>query len=115
MPKLLLELATGLRQVGTGNGFELYGSVFRKIEPPKDNDAFHMGNDISGLGGKGTFKDFGQTCRFLEFLEQTRKHFLFYIGTAFPLDDSVCAGACPSGGRGLHGAPRGQQGFFGKL
>ena len=89
VPKLLIELATELRQVGTSNGFELYRRVIRKIDPPKENDAFHMGKEIQGLGGKGTLKDFGQTCRILEFLEQKRKHFLLEIGTAVPLDDSA--------------------------
>ena len=89
MPKLPLELATDLRQVGTSNGFELYRRVVRKIDPHKENDAFHMGNDIRGLGGKGTLKDFGQTCRFLTILEQKRKHYLLEIGAAFPLADSA--------------------------
>ena len=48
-----------------------------------------MGNEIRGLGGKGTLKDFGQTCRFLTFLEQKRKHYLLEIGAAFPLADSA--------------------------
>ena len=50
MPKLPLELATDLRQVGTSKGFERYRRVVRKIDPPKENDAFHMGNEIRGLG-----------------------------------------------------------------
>ena len=46
-----------------------------------------MGNKIRGLSGKATLKDFGQTCRFLEFLEQKRKHYLLDIGAAFPVAD----------------------------
>ena len=76
MPKLPLELVADLRQVGSTNGFELYIRVVRKIDPPKENDDFHMGNIIRGLGGKGILKDFGQTCSFLEFLEQRRKHYV---------------------------------------
>ena len=67
MPKLPLELATNLRQVGSRNGFELYRRIVRKVDPAKENDAFHMGNEIRGVDGKGILKDFGQTCRFLEF------------------------------------------------
>ena len=48
-----------------------------------------MGNEIRGLGGKGTLKDFSQTCRVLTFLEQKRTHYLLQIGIAFPRDDSA--------------------------
>ena len=34
-PKLSLELATDLWQVGTSNGFELYRSVVQKSDPPR--------------------------------------------------------------------------------
>ena len=88
MPKLLLELATDLRQVGSTNGVELYRRVVRRIGLPQENDAFHMGNEIRGFGGKGTLKDFSQTCRFLAFLEQKRMHYLLEISAAFPREDS---------------------------
>ena len=68
MPKLLLELATDVRQVGSTNGFKLYRRVVLKIGPPRENNAFHMGNEIRGLGGKGTLIDLSHTCRFLTFL-----------------------------------------------
>ena len=82
MHKLHLELATDLRQVGSTNGVELYRRVFRKIGPPQENDAFHMGSESRGPCGKNTFKDFSQTCGFLPLLEQKCKHYLLEIGAA---------------------------------
>ena len=53
--------AQGSKAGAATNGFELCRRVNRKIGPPKENDAFHMGNEIRGLGGKDTLKDIGQT------------------------------------------------------
>ena len=101
MPRLPLELATHLRHVGSTNGVELYRRVVRKTGPPQKNDAFHMGNEIRGLSGKGTLKDFSQTCRFLAFLDQKRKHYLLEIGAAFSREDTggVLVSHCGRGHR----------------
>jgi hypothetical protein len=99
MTKLPLELATDLRQVGSTNGVELYRRVVRRIGPPQENDAFHMGNEIRGLGGKGTLRDFS----------------IGLLGSkaqALPPGDwcgfssrGLSQGACLRCGRGHHWAP----------
>ena len=96
MPKLPLELATDLRQWGSTNGFELYRRVVRKIDPPKENDPFHMGIEIQGLGGKGL--EFpgvsGAETQALR-LGNWRRLSLGRLGPSAGL----------RGGRGHHGAP----------
>ena len=72
MPKLPVGLATEFRQVGTPNGFELFQKLTQKLDPPRADCAFHLANELRGLGGTTTCKDFAQTVRFVKFFDQTQ-------------------------------------------
>ena len=53
-PKLPVGLATEFRQVGTPNGFELFRKLTQKLDPPRSDCAFHLANELRGLGGTTT-------------------------------------------------------------
>ena len=50
MPRLPTVIGTKLRQVGVSNGFELFRKLIQKMDPPRADSAFHLANDIRGLG-----------------------------------------------------------------
>ena len=51
MPRLLTSLGTELRQVGVTYGFEFFRKLIQKLDPPRADSAFHLANEIRGLGG----------------------------------------------------------------
>ena len=88
-PKLPLGLATEFRQVGTPNGFELFRRLTQKLDPPRADCAFHLANELRGLGGTTTCKDFAQTVRFVKFLDQKILDYTTETGEKFPNDDAA--------------------------
>ena len=67
----------------------MFRLVSRKVDPPKENDNFHMTNEIRALGGRGTVKDFDGVVKFLAMLEGKRKTFMHETGKVFSLEDSA--------------------------
>ena len=54
MPRLAVDLATEFRQIGgESNGFELFRKLTQKLEPARSENAFHLANEIRGVGGIG--------------------------------------------------------------
>ena len=89
MPRLPPGLATEFRQTGgESNGFELFRQLTQKLEPARSENAFHLANEIRGLGGVGSRKNFEQTVRFVKFLNSRMKEILFETGQVFPEDDT---------------------------
>ena len=58
MPRLLPALGTELRPVCATNGFDLFRKLIQKLDPPRADSAFHLANQIHGLGGVSFCKDF---------------------------------------------------------
>ena len=59
MPRLPVSLATEFRQVGATNGCELFRRPTQKLDTSRADSAFHLANEIRGLGGVTVCKDFG--------------------------------------------------------
>ena len=53
--------------MGVTNGFEVFRRLIQKLDPPHADNAFHLANEIRGLGGVSVCKDFAQTVRFVKF------------------------------------------------
>ena len=54
MPRLPVDLATEFRQTGgVTNGFGLFCKLASKLDPARCDNAFHLANEIRGLGGVG--------------------------------------------------------------
>ena len=90
MPRLPVDLATEFRQTGGAtNGFELFRKLVNKLDPARSDNAFHLANEIRGLGGVGACKNFDQTVRFVQFFEKRLKEYLIEIGEIFPPSDAA--------------------------
>ena len=89
MPRLPTALGTKLRQVGVTNGFELFRKLIQKMDPPRADSAFHLANEIRGLGGVSVCKDFAQTVRFAKFLAGKMDDFTIETGESFPDSDAA--------------------------
>ena len=50
MPKLNEVVSNELAQNGDEDGFELFGQLVRKLDPPKADVAFDLKAEIEGLG-----------------------------------------------------------------
>ena len=91
MPRLPTVLGTELRQVGVTNGFELFRKLIQKMDPPRADSAFHLANEIRGLGGVAVCNDFAKTVRFAKFLSQKMYDFTIETGETFPDSDAARA------------------------
>ena len=86
MPRLNTDMATEFKQVGQGNGFELWRALNRKIDPPRSDVAFHMKSEIKKLG-ETDCKDWTQSVRFVNFLVNRVKEYKLETGDVYDPED----------------------------
>jgi hypothetical protein len=82
-------LGTELWQVGVTNGSELFRKLIQKLDPPRADSAFHLANEIRGLGGVSVCKDFAMTVRFVKFLTGKMLDYTTETGSVFPDADAA--------------------------
>ena len=73
MPKLGIDMAIELRQIGQSNGFELYRIPNRKIDPPRSDHAFHMRTQTQALCQQLCSNESAMTARFMNFYDTKSK------------------------------------------